>query len=118
MNRVEISVIDASTALAAFAAAWHAAERGQARPAKLAFGSLRELFAAITEQRLLLMRAVASQEHTTVESLADVLGQSPEAVQRDADALLSPGLLERSDDGKLTTPFDEVVIHAGIRDAA
>lgn len=35
-----------------------------------------------------------------------------------ANALLELGLLERTDSGWLEAPFDEVIIHAGIRDAA
>jgi predicted transcriptional regulator len=118
MNRLEISVIDPSAALQAFADAWHHAEQGHAQPARLAFGSLHELFEAITEPRLLLMRAVAERERAGIRELADTLGQDEAQVRADIDALLALGLLQRADDGELITPFDEIVIHAGIRDAA
>jgi Predicted transcriptional regulator len=118
MNRLEISVVDPSAALDGFADAWHQAELGHPQPAKLAFGSLHALFDAITERRVLLMRAAAAQERATLQSLAEALGQDLTATQTDIDSLLSLGLLEQRGDGGLTAPFDEIVIHAGIRNAA
>jgi hypothetical protein len=32
--------------------------------------------------------------------------------------LVELGLMDRGEDGTLSTPYDEIVIHAGIRDAA
>jgi predicted transcriptional regulator len=118
MNRIEISVLKPTAALRAFAATWHAAEAGQEVIPRITFGSLRELFSAITEKRLELLRHVAAHEGLNIRQLAQSLGRDYKNVHTDVTSLVELGLLERGEAGTLTTPYDEIVIHAGIRDAA
>ena len=56
MNRIEITVMRPQVALNAFAETWRQAQAGEQITPRLAFGSLRELFSAITEKRLELVR--------------------------------------------------------------
>lgn len=118
MNRIEINVLKPNAALRAFAETWHGAETGQKVMPRLTFGSLRELFSAITEKRLELLRHVAAHEGLNVRQLAQSLGRDYKNVHTDVTNLVELGLLERGEDGTLSTPYDEIVIHAGIRDAA
>lgn len=118
MNRIEISVSSPRAALQAFANTWQQAEAGEDTMPRLAFGSLRELFSAITEKRLDLLRHVASQEGLNVRQLARSLGRDYKNVHTDVTELVELGLLERGNDGVLVAPYDEILIHAGIRDAA
>lgn len=118
MNRIEISVLSPQRALRAFAETWHCAEAGIEVTPRLAFGSLRELFSAISEKRLDLLRQVAAQEGLNVRQLAQSLGRDYKNVHTDVAALVALGLLERSENGVLSAPYDEILIHAGIRDAA
>ena len=118
MNRIEISVLKSDAALRTFAATWHAAKAGEDVVPKLAFGSLRELFSAITEKRLELLRYVAIHEGLNVRQLAQSLGRDYKNVHTDVTGLVELGLMDRGEDGMLSTPYDEIVIHAGIRDAA
>jgi hypothetical protein len=39
-------------------------------------------------------------------------------VYTDVTGLVELGLMDRDDDGTLSTPLDQIIIHAGIRDAA
>lgn len=118
MNRIEISVLSPQAALRVFADTWQQAAGGENARSRLAFGSLRELFSAITEKRLELLRHVASHEGLNVRQLAQSLGRDYKNVHTDVTELVGLGLLERSDDGVLVAPYDEILIHAGIRDAA
>jgi len=118
MNTIEISVLKPGAALDAAAETWHAAKAGGSASPRLAFGNLRELFAAITEKRLELLRYVGNHGGLNIRQLAQSLHRDYKNVHTDVTALLELGLLERSDKGTLSTPFDEIVIHAGIRDAA
>ncbi len=118
MNRIEISVLSPQAALQAFADTWRQAEAGEDSKHRLAFGSLRELFSAITEKRLELLRHVASNEGLNVRQLAQALGRDYKNVYTDVSELVGLGLLERDDKGLLIAPYDEILIHAGIRDAA
>jgi predicted transcriptional regulator len=118
MNRIEVGVLTPEAALRAFADTWHATEVGEDVTPRLVFGSLRELFSTITEKRLDLLRYVASHEGLNVRQLALSLGRDYKNVHTDVSNLVDLGLLERGGDGTLSTPYDEIVIHAGIRDAA
>jgi len=59
MNRIEIEVLSSQAALAAFGRAWRQALRAQDDPLRLAFGSIAELFSAVSEKRLELVRRAA-----------------------------------------------------------
>jgi predicted transcriptional regulator len=118
MKRIEISVLKPDAALRAFAETWHAAEAGREVTPRVAFGSLSELFAAITERRLELMRQVAAHAGLNVQQFATLLDRDDQDVHADVTALIDLGLLERDQHGVLSAPYDEILIHAGIRDAA
>ncbi|WP_295440703.1 hypothetical protein [uncultured Thiodictyon sp.] len=118
MNRVEISVLQPAAALRAVAETWHRAEAGQDVTPRVTFGSLLELFTAITAARMDLMRCIASHPGLTVAQLANRLARDARDMQADVTALVDLGLLERDGKGTLNAPYDEVLIHAAIRDAA
>ncbi|WP_373506549.1 hypothetical protein [Thiocapsa sp.] len=118
MNKIEISVSSPQAALGAFADTWHEIQAGGETTPKLAFGSLRALFSAITEKRLELLRLVASHEGLNVRQLARSLGRDYKNVLTDVTDLVELGLLDRADDGAMLAPYDEILIHVGIRDAA
>ncbi|WP_295583229.1 hypothetical protein [uncultured Lamprocystis sp.] len=118
MNRIEISVMQPAAALRAFAETWHRAEAGQAIAPRVTFGSLHELFTTITEARMDLMRCLAAHPGLAALQLAKRLDRDPLEVQTDVAALVELGLLALDDNGALSAPYDEVLIHAAIRDAA
>ena len=118
MNRIEITILKPQAALDAFAETWRRVEAGEEQEPRLVFGSLRELFSAITEKRLELLRYVATHDVLNVRQLAQELGRNYKNVHTDVRELVELGLLEKSDQGQLTAPFDEIVIHAELRDAA
>ena len=118
MNRIEIVVLKPQAALDTFVATWRSVESGEEGRPRLAFGSLRELFSAITEKRLELLRHVATHEGLNIHQLARGLGRDYKNVHNDVRELVELDLLERNDQGYLTAPYDEIVIHAELRDAA
>ncbi len=118
MNRIEIAVMRPQVAMDAFAETWRKVEAGKSITPRLAFGNLQELFSAITEKRLELVRYVAAYEGLNVRQLAQGLGRDYENVYTDVSEFVELGLLERSEQSQLTAPFDEIVIRAEIRDAA
>ena len=119
MKRIEIEVLKPSDALAAFAETWrHAAARGKAATARLVFGSLGALFSAITQKRLELVRYAAAHKGLNTRKLAQALGRNYKNVHTDVAALTELGLLDKDSRGNLSVPFDEIVIRAGIREAA
>ncbi len=59
MNRIEIEVLSSQAAFAAFARAWRRARSGRKTTLRLTFGSIAELFSAVSEKRLELVRQTA-----------------------------------------------------------
>jgi hypothetical protein len=94
MNRIEITILKPQAALDTFAETWRRVEAGEEAKPRLAFGSL------------------------NVRQLAEGLGRNYKNVHTDVRDLVELGLLEKSDQGRLTAPFDEIVIHAELRDVA
>jgi len=50
--------------------------------------------------------------------LAQAPGRDYENVHTDVSALEELGLIEKGEKGVLTVPYDEIVIHAGLTEAA
>jgi predicted transcriptional regulator len=118
MNRIEIEVLSSPAALAAFARAWRQTRAGRKATPRLAFGSIAELFSAVSEKRLELVRHVAGNEGLQIRPLARALARDYKNVHTDVQALIGLGLLEKDERGGLRAPFDEIVIRAGLRKAA
>ena len=118
MNRIEIEVLSSRAALAAFARAWRQAKAGRKATPRLALGSIAELFSAVSEKRLELIRHVASNEGLQIRPLARALERDYKNVHTDVQALIELGLLAKDARGSLHAPFDEIVIRAGLRKAA
>lgn len=118
MSKVEITITSPVQALKDAASVWRRAEAGAKDIVPtIGFGSPSELFAAITDRRLELLRHVASHEARNIHQLAQALGRDYKNVHTDVKALEELGLLERVD-GKLVAPFDEIDIRVALREAA
>ncbi len=118
MSRIDIEVLKSQAALDAFTDTWRRVEAGEAMVPRIAFGSLRDLFSAITEKRLEMLRFIATHEELNTRQLSQQLGRDYKNVYTDVNDLVELGLLEKDERGRLTAPFDEIVIHATVRDAA
>lgn len=118
MKRIEIEVLKPNDALAAFAQTWRHAARGKASAARLVFGSLGALFSAITQKRLELVRYAAAHKGLNTRKLSLALGRNYKNVHTDVAVLADLGLLTKDSRGNISVPFDEIVIRAGIREAA
>jgi predicted transcriptional regulator len=118
MSRIEIEVLRGNASLSGFKQAWRRVAAGKPGVARLAFGSLAQLFSAVTEKRLELMRHVAGHEGLNTRKLAAELKRDYKNVYTDVQALAGLGLLEKDNRGRLSAPFDEIVIRAELKEAA
>ena len=97
----------------------HKAEKCKRATPRISFGSIKDLFAAITEKRLELLRHVAEHPDTlNTRQLAQALGRDYKNVYTDVSQLEELGLIEKGEKGVLSVPYDEIVIHAGLTEAA
>lgn len=118
MSKVELVLSTPAQALKGVAATWHRMEAGDTNLVPtIGFGSPSELFTAITDKRLELLRHVARNEGLNIHQLAQALGRDYKNVHTDVKALEEIGLLERGEGG-LVAPFDEIDIKVALREAA
>lgn len=117
MNRVEIVITTPEQAFQDFADTWRKVEAGDAVTPSIGFGTPSELFAAITDKRLELLRYVAQHEVLNIHQLSQQIGRDYKNVHTDVKALEELGLLQR-EKGLLVAPFDEIDIKVDLREAA
>ena len=84
MNRIEIEVLSSHAALAAFSRAWRQTRAGRKATPRLAFGGIAELFSAVSEKRLELVRHLAGDEGLQIRPLARSLAWDYKNVHTDA----------------------------------
>ncbi len=119
MKRIEIEIMRSGDALKAAVDTWHQAESGKSVTPRLSFGSIRDLFSAITEKRLELLRYVAERPgELNTRQLAQALDRDYKNIHTDVSELEQLGLIEKGEKGLLWVPYDEIVIHAGLTEAA
>ena len=104
MKRIEIEIMRSSDALNAAIDTWHIAESGKHVTPRISFGSIKDLFSAITEKRLELLRYVAEQkEVVNIRQLAQALDRDYKNVHTDVSELEKLGLIEKDVKGVLTS---------------
>ncbi len=121
MKRIEIGVGGLRQVASAFTRTWERARSGQRLaepPPRVDFESLPALLAALTPRRLELLDALGSNPGVSIRSLSGRLGRDYKNVHGDVAVLVALGLIERDAAGRLTAPYDELVIHAPLRIAA
>jgi len=121
MKRIEIGIDGGRQALAEFARVWRRGASGERLPKaapRVDFASLAELLATLTPKRLALLDAVSAQPGLSIRALAGKLERDYKNVHGDVTALAELGLIERSAEGTLVAPYDELVIHAPLSAAA
>jgi len=89
----------------------HAARKGRtAADFRLSFESARSLFADLTPARLDLLGTLRRVGPCSVYALAKAAGRNYSNVHTDVSRLEELGLIERSDDGNVSVPFESVEI--------
>lgn len=88
-----------------FASAW---KTRRYRGERFGFESPAALFRTLTPKRWELIEALQAAGPMTQRALARAVGRDVKNVHSDAVALLEVGLVEKTEEGKLTVPFDEI----------
>ena len=118
VKRIHIEIMSGAEALKSVQDTWERASKGEKMQSRLAFGSMRELFASITEKRLELVRYIGAHPGLSIRQLSIQLGRDYKNVHTDVTALLDLDLLEKDDSGGIVAPWDEIVIHAAVKQSA
>lgn len=86
--------------------------------ATLSFVSEELLFTVLTARRWVLLRALTGAGPVGVRELARRLGRDVKTVHTDAQALVKAGVIDKTPEGKLHFPYDEVHLEIVMRAAA
>ena len=85
-----------------------AAFRGEPQGCFITFPSHEDLWATLTGNRWGIIKVMTGAGPLGVRELARRVGRDVKGVHTDAQALVACGVLDKTDDGKLVFPYDEV----------
>jgi predicted transcriptional regulator len=74
------------------------------------FEDLPTLISVMTPRRMELLRTLRQNGPLSIRALAKALGRDYENVHADVSSLESVGLVERTTDGALNAPWDEIEV--------
>lgn len=85
-----------------------AVQNGEEQGAHFSFQSPAALFRVLTPKRWELIEKLQFAGPTGARALARLLNRDVHRVHDDAQALIEFGLIEKTDEGKLTVPFERI----------
>lgn len=119
MRTATIQIRKASDALeqarADFLTAW---QTGEYSGEHFSFESPAALFRVLTPKRWELIECLQKTGPLGVRALARTLGRDVKRVHEDAAALVAIGIIEKTPEGKLVVPFEEIRADFVMRSAA
>jgi len=95
-----------------FVESWREAERGEMSRApmeRLYFQELETLLQVLTPRRLEALKVLHEAGSLSVRALAKRLNRDYKNVHRDAQTLQRVGLIEKTEDGRLSAPWERIV---------
>ena len=104
MNQVTLSVAAREDVTARALAAFEGRKQG----AHITFASVELLWRTLTAKRWELLKAMTGQGPMSIREAARRVDRDVKAVHGDVHALLTAGVLDRTDDGQIVFPFDAV----------
>ena len=91
--------------------------QGKAQGAFISFGSAELLWKVITPKRWEVLRAMMGAGPIAIREVARRVGRDVKSVHADVHALLRSGVIDRTKDGRIMFPYDEVHVDFVLRAA-
>ena len=108
MKTVTLDVRPPADSMADFANAW---KSGKAqKSARISFASPELLWRVLTQKRWELLKALCGAGPVSIREAARRAGRDVKAVHGDVTALLTAGVIDRTDDGRIVFPFEAVKV--------
>lgn len=86
--------------------------------ATVSFESMELLLKVLTPNRWTLLRSLRKKGPCSIRALSHLLKRDYRGVHADVAALLGAGLIERTDDGKITVPWSRITAEMAVDVAA
>lgn len=94
--------------MADFARVWKAGK--PQKSARISFASPELLWRVLTQKRWELLKALCGAGPVSIREAARRAGRDVKAVHGDVTALLTAGVIDRTDDGRIVFPFEAVKV--------
>lgn len=108
MKIVTLDVRQPSEAMAEFASAWKSGKG--ARSSRISFAAPELLWQVLTAKRWELLKALCGAGAVSIREAARRVNRDVKAVHGDVTALLSAGVLSRTEGGEIEFPFEAVKV--------
>jgi predicted transcriptional regulator len=105
---MRVLTIDIGSLKDALEAVAHAWETGESSPPRFSFATHELFWNTLTGKRWEILRAMAGAGPMSQRELARRLDRDIKAVHDDVHALIKAGLIDRSEDGGIVFPYDDV----------
>lgn len=99
--------------MAGFSQAWNTGKASKTD--RISFASPELLWKVLTAQRWELLKALCGAGPVTVRGAARRVGRDVKAVHTDLSALLSAGVLSRTESGQVEFPYEAVKVESLLR---
>ena len=113
MNAVTIGVASAKDVKARMAGAF----KGKAQGVHISFASPELLWKVIGPKRWAVIQAMTGAGPLAIRELARRVGRDVKSVHGDVQVLLKSGVIDRTEDGRIVFPYDEVHVDFVLRAA-
>ena len=108
MKTVILDVKTPADTMADFTRAW---ETGKPeKSARISFATPELLWRVLTAKRWELLKTLCGAGPVSIREAARRVGRDVKAVHGDVTALLNAGVLDRTEDGRIIFPFEEVKV--------
>jgi len=91
--------------------------KGKKQRARISFATPELLWKVLTAKRWEVLRAMAGQGPLSIREVARRVERDVKAVHSDVHALISAGLLDRTETGRVAFPFDAIRVEFTLRAA-
>jgi len=91
--------------------------RGEAQGAFISFATAELLWKVITPKRWEVLRALTGAGPIAIRGIARRVDRDVKSVHGDIQALLTAGVVDRADDGRIVFPYDQVHVDFVLRAA-
>lgn len=108
MKMVTLEVRPSGEALNEFVEAWKSGK--PQRSARISFATPELLWKVLSAKRWELLKALCGVGPVSIREAARRVGRDVKAVHSDVTALLSAGLLNRTDSGRIEFPYEAVKV--------
>ncbi len=115
MNTVRLEVRSFDDVLGDVAKAW---KTGKATTPRISFDSVEDLWKALSPKKMDILKAMTGAGQLGIREVSRKVGRDVSAVHRDLQVLIIAGIVDRTEEGKVVFPYDEIHVDFTLRGVA